>query len=147
MTFSFPAPPEQTARADGLPLYIGYGGMVVRSPDQAHVTRWEYVTEPPHGDSANQVWLDGRRLPGLYWGRGHAWSPDSAYFTLEQHDYPAYCCPLYVVRAADQRWYKVADHAGPVSLGYPRLRFRAYGNDTPIEELSFSGDEEWLPIG
>ena len=92
----------------------------------------------------NHVWLDGRQLSGCYWGRGHAWSPDSAYFTLEKRD--ATHSALYVVRVADRRWYKVADHAGPVALAYPLLRFRGYGDGTPIQTFAFSGAEEWLPV-
>ena len=33
-------PPEQTAHADGAPVYIGYDGLTVHSPDHARVTRW-----------------------------------------------------------------------------------------------------------
>lgn len=132
------------APADGTALYIGYCDMVVQSPDGLHATDWKYYSEPPHGDSLNVVSFNGLRLPGLYWGRGHAWSPSSDYFAVEREGQSL--GGLYVVRVVDSFWCKVADFSGAESFVFPELWYRQYGCNSPIEKYVFSGEERWTPI-
>lgn len=136
---------ERISPADGTPLYIGYGDLIVQSPDTLHATDWKYDGEPPHGDSLNVVHFNGLRLPGRYWGRGHAWSPNSDYFTVERED--RNLGGLYVVRVADSFWYKVADFSASESFVFPELSFRRYEDNSPIKRYVFSGKERWAPIG
>ena len=49
---------QDTAPADGQPLYVGYDDVDIHSPDGQHQTQWVFEAEPPHGDSLHQVWLD-----------------------------------------------------------------------------------------
>ena len=127
------------APSDGSTLCIGYAGETVLSPNQDHSTVWTYDGEEPHSDSLNRVALDGLVIPGRYWGRGHAWSPGSDYFTLERYlDRSA----LYVVRVADRTWIKVAYHSQADSLDYPVLTLRRYGEKAPTR-VTFTEHQEW----
>ena len=137
----------RAAPGDGSPIYIGYGGERVVSPDGAHVTVWTYETEKPHSDSLNGVTLDGLAVPGQFWGRGHAWSPDSAYFTLESYTNEG--SMLLVVRVADRAWTKVARNAATVSFVYPRLVLRGYGrgDDGANRWVTLDAETKWAPIG
>lgn len=136
----------RVAPGDGSPLYIGYGGERIASPDGAHTTVWTYETEKPHSDSLNSVTLDGLAIPGVHWGRGHAWSPDSAYFTLES--YTDEGSVLRVVRAADRMWTKVASNATTLSFVYPHLRLRGYGrgDDGAEQRFTFAANTKWTPV-
>jgi hypothetical protein len=134
---------EVVAKNDGSPLYLSYGDTDCFSPNRKYKTRWVYDGEPPHGDSWHLVWLDDKLLPGIYWGRGHAWSPDSMYFTLEKYVKDA--TALYVVRIADLHWFKVAVHSGAKSFLYPNIIYRKYGSTTE-EEYVFTGNEAWTAI-
>ncbi|MDO9405197.1 MAG: hypothetical protein Q7T87_14280 [Polaromonas sp.] len=140
---------QDTAPADGQPLYVGYDDVDIHSPDGQHQTQWVFEAEPPHGDSLHQVWLDGQQLPGRYWGRGHAWSTDSAgvvYCTLERYEDRA--STLYLVRVADRSWLQVGTHGAAVSLAPPTLTFRSYGapdSDAP-QTLTLTGRERFVPI-
>jgi hypothetical protein len=134
------------ARPDGSPVYIGYAGETVVSPNGAHRTVWTYETEMPRSDSLNGVMLDGVVIPGRYWGRGHAWSPDSGYFTLES--YADEGSVLRIVRVADLAWLKVAKNATTVSLDFPHLVLHGYGrgDDGSHTRLAFTGHEQWAPL-
>jgi hypothetical protein len=143
---------EIIAKNDGSPHYLSYGDTDCFSPNQKYKTRWVYDGEPPHGDSWHLVWLDDKLLPGCYWGRGHAWSPDSEYFTLEKYDKNE--CVLYVVRAIDLHWFKVSVNSLVKSLLYPNIVFREYldllnkhKDCSPLDErYIFSGEETWSSI-
>ncbi len=127
------------APQDGSPASIGYGGATILSPDQTHTTVWTYDGEHPHSDSLNRVALDGIDVPGRYWGRGHAWSPKSDYFTLERElDKSA----LYVVRVADRTWVKVAHFSRAFSFKYPVLTLRRYGDGELSTQFVFAEKQE-----
>ncbi|RYX96816.1 MAG: hypothetical protein EOO28_05990 [Comamonadaceae bacterium] len=135
------------AAADGLPLYIGHGELQVRSPDGRHHTRWVYDSEPPHGDSLNALWLDDVKLPGLYWGRGHAWSANDvlqSFCTAERFD--AGRSTLCVIRATDRHWLEIARQASIVTLRYPDIVFRGYGESQALHTITLTGRETWRPI-
>ncbi|MET3181835.1 UNVERIFIED_ORG: hypothetical protein ABIC43_005010 [Variovorax guangxiensis] len=136
----------QHAPSDGSPVYIGYGGATVVSPDGAHITVWTYEDERPHSHSINRVTLDGIEVFGQYWGRGHAWSPDSAYFTLEH--FSGADSVLCVVRVADMSWLKIAKSASATSFCYPELRLNGYrlGGGAPVTRFTFSENEDWMPL-
>ncbi len=138
-----PTPGARVAPRDGSPVYIGYGGERIVSPDGAHATVWTYETEKPHSDSLNSVMLDGLSIPGTFWGRGHAWSPNSAYFTLES--YSGAGSMLHVVRVADRMWTTVAKNATTVSFVYPHLLLRGYGqgDDGVQQRFSFTEHVKW----
>lgn len=136
----------QRAPSDGSPIYIGYGGATIVSPDGAHTTVWTYEGEWPHSDSINRVTLDGVEIFGQYWGRGHAWSPDSAYFTLEHSS--GVDSVLCVVRVADMSWLKIATSARTRLFCYPELRLSGYHQDgaVPVARFTFSENEDWMPM-
>lgn len=131
---------------DGSPLYIGFGDESIVSPDGAHVTVWTYKTEKPRGDSLNSVALDGLVIPGAFWGRGHAWSPDSGYFTLES--YTEQGSMLHVVRVADRMWTQVEKNATTVSFVYPHLTLSRYGRgeDAAARCFTFTEKTKWAPF-
>lgn len=127
------------APSDGSTVYIGYGGETILSPNRIHSTVWTYDGEEPHSDSLNRLALDGLVIPGRYWGRGHAWSRGSDYFTLERYlDISA----LYVVRVADRTWIKVAYQSHANLLDYPVLILRRYGDEAPTR-VTFTEHQEW----
>ena len=136
--------PQQTAPANGEPLYIGYGDLEVLSPNGQHLVQWLYDGEPPFGDSINLVWIDGRQLSGWFRGRFHAWSPDSEYFTVEKYDHEN--GGLFVVRVADKHWYRVNDGASVVSIIFPKITFQEYDRTNSETSYIFSGNESWVPI-
>ncbi|RYF40822.1 MAG: hypothetical protein EOO25_11565 [Comamonadaceae bacterium] len=137
---------QEAAPGDGQPLYIGYDDVDVLSPDGQHRTQWLYETEPPHGDSLHQVWLDGVRLPGRYWGRGHAWSADAAYCTLERDEDRA--STLYLVRVADRCWLRLGSRCAVVSLDLPVITLRSYGagDGAAPQPMTLTGSERFSPI-
>ena len=135
---------EETANSDGLPVHIDYGDLQVFSPDQNYRVTWTYRSEPPFGDSVNQVSLDGKSFPGYYWGRGHVWSPNSDYFTLER--WLKGSGALYVVRVADFTWMKVADRSSPLKFVYPLLIHRFYDESNAQQHFDFLRSQSWTPI-
>lgn len=130
------------APQDGSPLWIGYEDVIITSPDGKYITEWKYQWEPPHGDGLFSVRFQGRLLPELFWGRGHAWSPDSDYFTLEQYTSDKRWL-LFVVRVTDGRWFKVAEHANVDRLVYPMIEFHICGGGEDGRKYSFSSNENW----
>lgn len=134
------------ALPDGKPLHIGYTDEEVTSPDGRWTSKWCYITEPPHGDGLFEVTIAGIKLPDLYWGRGHAWSPDSNYFTLERYtkNQKNY---LWVVRVTELTWHQVKEYYGTDQFVYPVMTIHRYGNSQPREEYRFTGAEKWEPLG
>jgi len=131
------------APTDGSPLWIGYEDVTVTSPDGNSTTEWKYEWEPPHGDGLFSVRFRGRLLPQLFWGRGHAWSPASDYFTLEQNTKDKKWL-LFVVRVSDGHWFKVAEHASVDRFVYPTIEFYIGGKEEDVRrQYSFSNNENW----
>lgn len=134
---------DKVANLDGIPIYIGYGNVHVSSPNKNHKVTWTYASELPHGDSINLVSLDDKPFPGYYWGRGHAWSPSSDYFTLERR---AEVTSLYVVRVSDCKWTKVAERTSTVSFVYPLLTHQSYDDPSIHEYFNFPDSQVWTSV-
>ena len=134
------------ALAGGKPLHIGYEDEIVVSPDGRVVTVWRYVMEPPHGDGLFEVRFQGIKLPHLFWGRGHAWSKDSDYFSLEQFNEESKCF-LWVVRSSDQYWCCLGECWLVARLDFPVAEIRPYGDGNVRKQFLFDGSECWQPIG
>jgi hypothetical protein len=132
------------APGDGSPLWIGYQDITVTAPDGKAVTEWKYEWEPAHGDGLFSVRFRGRLLPQLFWGRGHAWSPASDYFTLEQHTSQDQWF-LFVVRVWDSRWFRIAENAGVDRFAFPSVDITHGGREAEIRSrYEFSGNEKWV---
>lgn len=64
-------------------LYLGHGSHEVYVPGLDRSLRFQYVTEPPHGDALLQLFSQQRSLPGLVWGSDTWWSPDGRWVLLQ----------------------------------------------------------------
>jgi hypothetical protein len=124
-----------------MPLWLAFKDNVVFSPDSAHFTQWQYEFEPPFADGV----FRGHLLPERFWGRGHAWSPRSDYFSLEQ-----YAGTLgsewfvYVVRVSDGRWFRVTENARVEYFAYPTIEFCYAGTKNDgRSQYEFTGNEQW----
>lgn len=134
-----------SAPLDGSPLHLGYQDVTVSSPDGQTQTMWRYVTEPAHGDGLFEVRFAEFTFPYLFWGRGHAWSPHSDYFTVEQFTARRECF-LWVVRAVDCRWYRLPRNHSVRRFHFPIVEMTHYGDNKDLANYQFSGNEIWRTI-
>lgn len=129
----------------GSPIYIGYCGANIVSPDARVQIKWDYQGEPRFGDSWNQVSVNGVILPDTMWGRGHCWSPCLQYFTFER--YQNHESELIVYSIQLQAIYKIAKGSTAKLFNFPVIKYHAYSDtETPLLEYLFSGEEEWVSI-
>ena len=62
-------------------VWFGYGNFVIRQGDRA--LSLPYVSEPRFGDSQHRIHFENWTAPGLAWGSGLAWSPESRYVLID----------------------------------------------------------------
>lgn len=128
---------------DGSPIYIGYEDHVVVSPDGHHRTEWKFKREPPHGDGIFEVSFNRQRLEGVFWGRGHAWSPCSRYFTLEScGSDDSY---LLIFRAEDAKASTIGKHLGVRQFTFPSIWISEYGR-SEVSETVITKQYHWNQI-
>jgi hypothetical protein len=109
---------------------IGYQSVRITSPVNNGYVDWTYEYEPPHADAVFSVQLNGRKLPGRYWGRNFCWSPCGEYIALES--YTNRECSLYVIDVQRELFVKVEDNASAHNLVYPNIAFTLYGDTQPV---------------
>lgn len=140
-------------RGESLPHNIHYPGAIIRREGQATQIRWEFYTEPRFGNLQFLVTVNELRLPGVYWGRGHCWSPCGNYFTFERfrgEQLGASSEPsssLIVFSLERKAFLVVSGYATATYFNYPVLRHAPYGATSKEEiELVFTGNEDWQVI-
>jgi hypothetical protein len=62
-------------------VWFGYGDFVIRQGDRT--LSLPYVSEPRFGDSQHRICFENWTAPGLAWGSGLAWSPESRYVLVD----------------------------------------------------------------
>jgi hypothetical protein len=136
---------EITESGTGVPLYIGYNGATISSPDRSLIVEWTYQDEARFGDSWNQVSVNGACLNGLWWGRGHCWSSCLRYLTFEQYMGSHSRLIVYCVERAV--YFEVAQFSAAISFNYPVLLYGEYSNgEKAINQYVFVGNETWRSL-
>ena len=136
---------EMTESGTGVPLYIGYNGATISSPDRSLIVEWTYQDEARFGDSWNDVSVNGASLNGLYWGRGHCWSSCLRYLTFEQYMGSHSRLIVYCVERAV--YFEVARFSAAISFNYPVLLYGEYSDgEKAINQYVFVGNETWRSL-
>ena len=136
---------DMTESGTGVPLYIGYNGATISSPDRSLIVEWTYQDEARFGDSWNEVSVNGKRLNGTLWGRGHCWSPCLGYLTFEQYMGARSRLIVYCVERAG--FFEVAEGSAAISFHYPVLIYGKYSDGgKSISQYVFLGNEAWRSL-
>lgn len=136
---------EMTEGGTGVPLYIGYNGAIISSPDRSLIIEWTYQDEARFGDSWNEVSVNGARLNGTMWGRGHCWSSCRRYLTFEQYLGSHSRLIVYCVERAV--YLEVAKFSAAISFIYPVLFYGEYSDgEKAISQYVFVGNETWRSL-
>lgn len=89
-------------------LNLGNDSSAVYVPGLKLSLRFQYITEPPHGDALLQLFCDGCSLPGWVWGSDSWWSPSGRWLLLQWSDErPGFCRQWRLIDLREWRWTPV----------------------------------------
>jgi hypothetical protein len=133
------------APGSGDRVWFGYRTFRVRAPQGSRMLSLPYVSEPPRGDSQHRIVIDGWTVPGLAWGAGLAWSPESRYVLLDWAAGPNVQQRITIALDFQHR----AVFAFAKSIPFRRFVYpRVFGEgifgapDAPLYD--FTGQEGWI---